>query len=140
MERRRALMMIPHGLDTSPIITAWNCRWYNKQVEPQTLTGRCVSTVYSFTSPGGVRPNFVLYGTNSSLQTYIDGVLDDYWNRDASTAEATQSVKIGTNGISFTIMMNMLDVCYAYELNTGQIIFAGKNTIYYGHRNISELN
>jgi len=40
------------------------------------------------------------------------------------------------NGVRFTLDSTHLDDSYAYFLSTGDIIFAGKNTKYYGHKNI----
>ena len=42
--------------------------------------------------------------------------------------------------ISFSIQLSKIDDVYAYHKGTGQIFFVGKNTIYYRHKNISELN
>lgn len=43
-------------------------------------------------------------------------------------------------GITFSIQEAEIDNSYAYIVETGQILFAGENTPYYGHHNISELN
>ena len=44
------------------------------------------------------------------------------------------------NGVRFTLDSRRLDDCVAYFYKTGEIIFAGRNTNYYGCTNISEVD
>ena len=60
-----------------------------------------------------------------------------HWGETQSPKEC---INIGSDAIEITLSMFRLDESYAYIVETGQILFAGKNTPYYGHRNISELN
>ena len=65
----------------------------------------------------------------------------DYWNLYSIVNEERRNViNIGSDGMAFTLLTENLSGSYAYILETGEILFAGKNTPYYGHRNISELN
>lgn len=65
----------------------------------------------------------------------------DYWGWNSRNDEVTRNViNINSDAIRFDIYIPMIDRCYAYLVETGQILFAGKNSIYYGHCNISELN
>jgi hypothetical protein len=43
------------------------------------------------------------------------------------------------NTIRISIPIANLAICYAYIETTGQILFAGKNTIYYGYTNIHDM-
>lgn len=42
-------------------------------------------------------------------------------------------------GLRATLILAEIDNCYCYEVNTGTVIFAGKNTPYYGLTNRSEV-
>ena len=83
-----------------------------------------------------------------------DGVAIDYvkendgnYNRWAQDATGTMteftspawSVRAFTS-IVFTVDMRYLDDAYMYNYATGQVYFAGKNTPYYGMRNISQAS
>lgn len=63
----------------------------------------------------------------------------DYWTLGV-TQSPRKFINIGSDAIAITLSMFRLDESYAYIVETGQILFAGNNTPYYGHRNISELN
>ena len=104
--------------------------WYN--VEPYTL-GKGESTIV-------VDANASFNNTRTYQYEFTDGV-KDYWYGSSDFSEYKRSVspKI-LKKIRCSIRIDHLDDCYMYIQNSGQIIFAGKNSIYYGHRNISELN
>lgn len=52
----------------------------------------------------------------------------------------SREVEYRLTSISFSIEIAEIDNSYAFIVETGQILFAGRNTIYYGHTNISELS
>ena len=71
---------------------------------------------------------FVNYGST----TYVDASLSD-------PAEQTLNVAASEyDSFAFTLATQYIDDSYAYVEGTGYIIFAGKNTKYYGMSNISE--
>ncbi len=144
MQARRRLLMqsVSGGLDTSPIITDMGYRLKNGDLTLEVNSAACVTDLYSFVYDGDSsnRAVFVMYGTLPSLQVFTNGTYTDYWNRDSTTGEMSQTVNNGVDGIRFTLQIDMLDVCYAFLQQTGDILFAGKNSIYYGHRNVMEVN
>ena len=87
------------------------------------------------------------YASKGSSYTYqyhnVSGSWGDYWYGNPDFSEYRRVMNTGTNRIHmirWSIKIENLDRCYAYIETTGQILFAGKNSIYYGHRNISELS
>lgn len=106
-------------------------------------TGFCVSSLYEYpaqTSFQTIVATGLTAGTDGVMRTYIDGVYKDYWGTQITDDWERTCVNSYTNGLRVTLQMDRLDDCYLYLKETGQILFAGKNSIYYGHRNISELN
>ena len=75
-----------------------------------------------------------------------DGSFVDWWGQtngipNWTTQESERDIlNAGSNEISCSIYLPIIDTTYAYIKETGQILFAGKDSIYYGHKNISELN
>lgn len=127
-------------LDTSPVILQYGVS-YASNGTIQTDAGYCVTAMYYYpvlpvTGTIGYygtqtknAPNYKNNGT-----TYVD-----WWALQESESPRRCLPK-GTDAIKFTLKTSMLDDCYAYLQDTGQIFFAGKNSVYYGHRNISELS
>lgn len=73
-------------------------------------------------------------GLYKEFNIFKDGQYVDYWGFVAPRLNAN------SNGVAVTLKENEIDDAYLYVIDSGEIIFAGKNTPYYGHRNISELN
>ena len=129
----------------SPIIEAYHCYLpaNNKYDEPYSTEwnweNKCVTALYEFPAQSFIQ-TMVTYGLNYDaygvLRCYKNGVAFDWWGQ---STERT-CIPIGTNGIRATALIDQLDECYFYLKETGQILFAGKNSIYHGHKNISELN
>ena len=69
-----------------------------------------------------------------------DGTLDYYYGSEDFSEDVRTATTKNIVRIRWSLLIANIDKCYAYLRNTGQIFFAGKNSIYYGHRNISELN
>ena len=65
----------------------------------------------------------------------------DYWsiNSYRGTVERRQCINANTTRASLTLVSAHVDDSFAYIEESGEILFAGKNTLYYGHTNISEL-
>lgn len=134
------MIMQKSGVDTSPIIIDYDKR-YNPGGSVSDYAGRCITDAYAFTSVTNEDRYLISYGMQNSLIVYQDGAYKDYWNYNSVQSEQrTVGLAIGCDQVKFTLEMSMLDDCYAYQESTGIIFFAGKNSIYYGHRNISELN
>lgn len=143
MQRRRELMGMRNGLDTSPIIDAYNAGMgpgNNPYVE---VADRCVTVLYEYPAQSDTQ-TIVATGLGTGnfnvMRVYINGVYKDYWVTGTQDNYERKCVNANTNGLRVTLVTDRLLDCYVYLKETGQILFAGKNSIYYGHRNISELN
>lgn len=80
-------------------------------------------------------------GIPHSFQFETSDGLVDYWYNPNNNFEEYRR-KCGSKNIvrvRWSLLIANIDKCYAFLENTGQIFFAGKNSIYFGHRNISEL-
>ena len=101
---------------------------------------------------------FYNYSLSSSAQTLVtmclnprvtlmlqkDGVYKDWWSQPASgnweTTEGERTViNADTNEVSCSIYLPLIDNTYAYIKESGDILFAGKRTPYYGYTNINDM-
>lgn len=138
MQRRRELMAMQNTvLDTSPIIAL-----YNKGISVRNdvdKEGFCITQRYYY-PPSDAVQTLAYYGTNGAqCRIYKNDEYMDYWTLSI-TQSPRKCINIGSEAIAITLDMYKLDESFAYIVETGQIFFAGKNTPYYGHRNVSELN
>lgn len=100
----------------------------------------CVTDIYAYTA-FSEKQTLILFGGTGNVILYQNGTYKDYWSFTAETAEYRWNViNENTNGVSCSLKISLLDDAYAIMEYSGEILFAGKNSIYYGHRNISELN
>lgn len=140
MKRRRGIIASQQGLDTSPKIVE-----YDKYLERDgTATGAAVGWCYTewiLFDPQRTGMLMVVDNCTQSNRVFQyqneQGSYADYWygpERIIGNADVT------LYKIRFSIETAKIDDSYAYCETTGQIMFAGKNTQYYGHRNISELS
>ena len=134
----------PVVVDTSPVIMQYDVRWGagNPQTKPLLeARGYCITTQYSYPAMSA-KGTMVCYGTRyygilwkDNGTTYVD-----YWGFDAESSELTKNcLNIGSDTIAFSMNTSMLADSYAYIQETGQILFAGINSIYYGHTNVNEV-
>lgn len=146
MTRRRSLLARVEsepGLNTSPRIAQYGVK--NPSGNPATKpyiedANYCVTVIYSYTSSAS-RQTLELYGGNGNIILYADGTYKDYWNFNGeSQPHRWNVINANTNGISCSLKISMLADSYAFMVETGEILFAGRNSIYYGHRNINDLN
>lgn len=131
MQARRRLLMTPHGIDTSPKILAYGKYWWRGGLKDD--ADYCATVIMPFTPSTSVQWP-VFSGLCTELDVFKDGQYVDYWGLAAPRLNAN------SNGVAVTLKESEIDDAYLYVKDSGEIIFAGKNTIYYGHRNISELN
>lgn len=128
---------MPHGLDTSPVILQYGVRY-----RPGGTTGSastmCITDKYDCYCDNEHR-SFYAYGIETTTINYKSGAYYDYWNSSCLTPQNRTLAKDGTEQLAFTLVTSMIDDCFVIQNVTGIILFAGKNSIYYGHRNISEL-
>lgn len=50
-----------------------------------------------------------------------------------------KQINAGANEISCSIYLPLIDTTYAYIKESGDILFAGKRTPYYGYTNINDM-
>lgn len=131
------------GLDTSPIITDYGYVLPNGNPFTKPLVvsqDGCITDYYDFPAQTYTQ-TMTACGTCGSINLFIDDSYKDFWGWNSPNVPNTRKViNIGTNRIRFGLYTAMIDDAYAFLVETGQIFFAGKNTSYYGHRNISELS
>ena len=138
--------MMPHEIDTSPKIYQYNAGIPTNNRQGTTpLIGCCVTELYSYQlfASGSNRTLVTTggWGTNQGIMTlWKDGVYKDYWGTSSADNYERAVIIPDTNGLKISLNMSRLNDAYALIKETGEILFAGKNSIYYGHRNISELN
>lgn len=131
--RRELLLMQESGLDTTPEFVAYGYRWDRGQLVENSA---CNATkIYSFPPSQSARKIESDYCV-MQICIYRDGTYIDYW----SISNTRAVINANSNGLAISVSSNYVDDAYLYIQETGEIIFAGKNTIYYGHKNISELN
>lgn len=149
MERRRELMAMPHGLDTSPVIehTGLWTRTFGKLSESD--NDWCITKFYDTDdAPDGTLRSTFINGyvgndtTSITFQYYLSNGSTDYWYFAGTNPRRLLGNEDGrrVSRISFSIEKTKLKDSYAYIVETGKILFAGENTPYYGHTNVSELN
>lgn len=140
MAIRRGLMMGQKKvLDTTPIILENNARLATDGSVITTTDGRCITAIYDCHVTNN-RRTFIHYGLSQSTINYKNGAYYDYWNNQSpNEIKTTVLAKDGTEQMQFTVVSNLIDDCYVIYENTGQILFAGKNSPYYGYTNINDM-
>lgn len=139
MTRRRALMtrVESGGIDTSPRIAEYGKRLHH-ETEIIDDADCCYTVWYNFDTVISSDGSFSWDGyINTNLQSMwvsenISG--SKYYYYTYKTFYPANTCKI-----RFTLPINGLDNCYAYNNTDGQIWFAGRNTLYYGYTNINDM-
>ena len=117
--------------DTSPVVLAENKRWANGNLID--ANGYSATVVCSYSPSNSVR--YIEHsGIYFQVNIFKDGQYIDYWSL------ASPRLNANSNGIATTLLSSEIEDAYIYIRETGDIIFAGKNTQYYGHTNVSELS
>ena len=139
-------------IDTTPVIETYHA-WIRANCVVQTNSSSvlCVTKWYTITNPSSITIKFHVSDAETVVDEYIvhaarEGETGN-GNRIcliAPSAVLTKDVfdtnSTDRSNIRFTIDERLIDESYAYVNETGEIIFAGRNSNYYGHKNISELN
>ena len=143
--RKKRIMMMQKSnvLDTSPVIIQNGVKYPNGNPETNPLIADeiCSITDYydvPFSTMSAL--SVTDYGLYGNIISFNGDTYRDWWGADSRNAEQTKTgIPSRSTRSAFTVVTSMIDDCYCYITSTGQIVFAGKNSIYYGHRNISEL-
>ena len=145
MVRRRQLMAMQiSGLNTSPVIDEYGVHWNRTFGGKQSDDGWCITKYYDVIgAPRGEVNIMGFVGADSTTITFqyyfSDGATDWYYFNKVYPRRLPASTSKAIVSISFSIEVSEIENSYAYLVETGQIIFAGKNTPYYGYTNISEM-
>lgn len=149
MSRRRALLArVESGeTDTSPRIVEYGTYWGRQNDVKLQDQSWCITkwydfdpeylgiiTVYGYVGATGNDHTFQYRGERTgSSNLYADWFYFQNNTRNIGAADVT------LKRISFSIAIAEINDSYAYVENTGQILFAGRNTPYYGYTNIHDM-
>ena len=159
MNRRRALMATQNGGEKpilNPSIGYTENYKLNKAVAKPYLQAKDGCAVTDFID-AGTSGNFVYFNpstpsiwdtsSNSNCGNLLifstlseSSAYSDWWNCGMAGQQKSVTISSTKRYIRLNIPMENLDGAYAYSSATGKIHYAGKNTPYYGHTNISEVS
>lgn len=123
-------------IDTTIKILAENSRWITGG-DRAYLAGYNASIIYAYEQQP-VGRQLVYDGLYSQLIIFENGSYKDYWTvRNGN--DTRNVINANSNGIGVTVDASNIDNAYAYLPSNGQILFAGKNTPYYGYTNINDM-
>jgi len=108
------------------------------------VSGCCVTELYSYQlfTTGAYRTLVTTGGwgnVQGILTLWKDAVYVDYWGTNSADNYERAVIMPNTNGLRISLNMSRLDDAYALIKETGEILFAGKNSIYYGYTNINDM-
>ena len=141
--RRRMLMGAKKVLDTTPIIEIYGKHQGagNPTLRPPIDDNNSGITIFYDYEPVNYQRTIVRYGITSIMTVYTsDHLYKDYWAVNAIGAPAERKCLNANSGaIKIDIYLPLIDDCFLYIKETGEIIFAGKNSPYYGYTNINDI-
>ena len=122
-------------IDTTIKILAENSRWViGGRVDAS--EGVNASIIYTY-EPQSVGRQLVYGGLYGQLIIFENGAYKDYWT--VMNSDSRSVINANSNGIGVTVVTSHINNAYAYLPSNGQILFAGKNTPYYGYTNINDM-
>lgn len=140
--RRRMLVQTARELiDTSPKIAGYNKR-LRGNLRVENFDGLCV-TEWIDVNPQLSKASKLVFpdvypDTYYSMFQYMYANGTNDWNYYPAMDFIASNTKIIVS-VRFTIPIDKLDTCYAYNNLTGQIFFASNNSPYYGYTNINDM-
>lgn len=121
--------------DTAPVIEHEGYNLSTADGSLVEMTGYSVTGYYEFEQLTEQRQFVFLTGSGAVMSMYdSSNVQLDYFKGTA--ANKTSNVAIGSVKARFAISNAYIDTAYAYWSDTGEVIFACKNSPYYGKANI----
>ena len=141
MLRRRAILQAPIVRpDTSPRIAEYGKTLGRGNTTINTDANYCYTEWYDINpAPGSAHQlQLVRCGINSN-HTYQFTTSTGGANWDYRKEGNYYYFPGNVNKIRTSIPIANLETCYAYIVSTGQILFAGINTPYYGYTNINNM-
>lgn len=141
--RRRALIGGQGQiLDTTPIITERN-KQLTKSGGTEAASGLSVTAKYKVPWEKGmaycfrsgdtaaIKPICAWTGTETNFNTS--------WSRSLNGgSNINVNYSFENCWLALTVATDYIDYCYLYEMETGFVVYAGKNTPYYGKHNIND--
>lgn len=104
----------------------------------QTVAGQNINNLVVSPSNGTQKaPSYHLYKGQTKSSFYSMTTSGNAFNR-VLTRGTGKSVSEEFDGIKFCVWMFGAEESYAYIAETGRILFAGRNTVYYGKTNIND--
>lgn len=129
-------------IDTSPRIIQYGVRYANGNPGTKPLiedSNFCITDKYEF-EPQSTKQTLITNGVGGSLLVFWpNGNYYDYWTWSTSDGYWRTVINVDSGMIACSISISVLDRTYAYLGETGQILFAGKNSPYYGYSNINDM-
>lgn len=135
--RRRVLMGGKKVIDTTIKILAEDSRW-TINGDLATNVGNNASIIYAY-EPQSVARQLVYDGLVFQLIIFENGTYKDFWTVRNGGSDTRNVINANSNGIGVTVPTSNINDAYAYLPSNGQILFAGKNTPYYGYTNINDM-
>ena len=140
MTRRRALLARVEsepGINTSPRIAEYDKKCDRNSTTVSTSEGYCYTVWYDIVPISNTIIHLVgenMPGSPACFQyTLVGG------GRDWDYFPTRIIVAANANTIRFSLITANIDTSYVYVQETGQILFAGRNTPYYGYTNINDM-
>ena len=135
--RRRVLMGGKKVIDTSPIIEKYGYKLGNANTEIED-DNSCIVQVYAYPKTDQILTMVSGY-LGDRIQVYRDGKYIDWWGWNMGDGYKRQCINKLSDGVRTCIPISNIANAYAYLKETGQILFAGKNSPYYGYTNINDM-
>ena len=142
--RRRVLLGGKKVIDTSPKIAEYGVYWNREQGGKTANDNWCITELYTVISApkGGVKVMGFVGADSSSITfqyNYANGNSSRYYFNNVYPRKIPMSTSTSLASITFSIETDEIVNSYAYIVETGQILFAGKNTPYYGYTNVNDM-
>ena len=144
--RRRVLLGGKKVIDTSPKIAEYGVCWNRTQGGKTANDNWCITEWYDFNPlyHGVMHVSGYVGADNAFITFQYEGVYDNSniykdWYYFVGQSRVIGGLNVTVNKITFSIEVTKIDDAYAYIEETGQILFAGKNSPYYGYTNINDM-
>ena len=147
--RRRMLTANKNKLpDTTAQIAEYGYSWGRGKYAKDANANYGISVFYNYSLSSSNRTLVTMcLNPSTMLMLQKDGVYKDWWGQTTIPAGGTwqttegerKVINANTNEVSCSIYLPLINNTYAYIKESGEILFAGKHTPYYGYTNISDM-
>ena len=140
MEIRRRVLMGSRKkvIDTSPVIETYGCKIGNGNSFVEDID-YCITKIYAYPKNSEIL-TMVTGKVGNKIQVYRNGAYLDWWGwGNEGVQYARRCINSNSDGVRLCMRISYIPETYAYLKETGQILFAGKNTPYYGYTNINDM-